>query len=94
MFSLWPTSEESEGPLLLAGLLRSVEGAPATPTGVAREAQSCRPATVPTPEEIERECEAIQREWSEAERIEGMRPDQRPIPWELPCVPFSGTPTE
>jgi hypothetical protein len=42
---------------------------------------------VPLPAEIAAECIAIQAMWSDAERVARMRPDLRPIPWELQCVP-------
>ncbi len=45
--------------------------------------------SLPLPSEIAAECLAIQSKWSDAERIERMRPDWRPIRWEILCVPGS-----
>jgi hypothetical protein len=42
---------------------------------------------LPTPEEIKDACRAIQSTWSDTGRISRMRPDMRPIPWELLYVP-------
>jgi hypothetical protein len=43
--------------------------------------------SLPTPPEIAAECLEIQATWSESERTSRMRPDLRPVPWELQCVP-------